>query len=105
MIYLSGAVSLLFGIMVMWNPVAGAASVLWMIAFFAVLYGIALIALSFRLEGIAGKAHSDRRPAPRGRRSRAGGELRRALRPDHAGHNRDVLHHLTRGARWWVCQE
>ena len=56
MLYLSGAVALLFGIMVMWNPAAGALSVLWMIAFFALLYGISLIVLSFRLKGLAGTA-------------------------------------------------
>ena len=55
-LYLSGAVALLFGIMVMWDPAAGAVSVLWMIAFFALLFGIALIVLSFRLKGLARKA-------------------------------------------------
>jgi len=56
MLYLSGAVALLFGFMVMWNPAAGAVSVLWMIAFFSMLFGISMIVLSFRLKGLARKA-------------------------------------------------
>ncbi|HEX9181660.1 MAG TPA: DUF308 domain-containing protein, partial [Burkholderiales bacterium] len=56
MLYLSGAVALLFGFMVMWNPAAGAVSVLWMIAFFSILFGVSMIVLSFRLKGLARKA-------------------------------------------------
>ena len=56
MLYLSGAVALLFGIMVMWNPAAGAVSVLWMIAFFSILFGISMIVLAFRLKGIRRQA-------------------------------------------------
>ena len=55
MLYLGGAVALLFGISVMWNPAAGALSVLWMIAFFSILFGISMIVLSFRLKGLARK--------------------------------------------------
>lgn len=55
-LYLSGAVALLFGIMVMWNPAAGALGVLWMIAFFSILFGFSMILLSFRLKGLARSA-------------------------------------------------
>lgn len=55
MLYLGGAVSLLFGISVLWNPGAGALSIVWMIALFALLFGISLIVLSLRLKGLAGR--------------------------------------------------
>jgi len=55
MLYLGGAVALGFGIAVMWNPAAGALSVLWMIAFFSILFGVSMILLSFRLKGLARK--------------------------------------------------
>jgi uncharacterized membrane protein HdeD (DUF308 family) len=52
MLYLGGAVALLFGISMLWDPAAGAVSIVWMIALFALFLGISLIMLAFRLKGL-----------------------------------------------------
>ncbi|CDM66411.1 HdeD family acid-resistance protein [Pyrinomonas methylaliphatogenes] len=46
---LSGALSLLFGILIVLVPSAGAIGVVWIIAFYAFLFGLLLIALALRL--------------------------------------------------------
>jgi uncharacterized membrane protein HdeD (DUF308 family) len=55
MLFLGGTLALLFGISILWNPGAGAFGILWMIAFFSVLFGLSLVILSFRLKGLVGK--------------------------------------------------
>ncbi len=49
---LSGAASVLFGLLVMFQPDAGAAVVVWLLAGFAIAFGIFNIALAFRLKGL-----------------------------------------------------
>jgi uncharacterized membrane protein HdeD (DUF308 family) len=49
---LAGAVSVLFGIYLIYNPGAGIMSVLWVLAAYAVLFGLLLIALSLRVKGL-----------------------------------------------------
>jgi uncharacterized membrane protein HdeD (DUF308 family) len=49
---LAGAISVLFGIYVIIFPGAGILSVLWLIAIFAIAFGISLIGLGWRLRGI-----------------------------------------------------
>lgn len=46
---LSGALAVLFGILVFASPAAGALAIVWLIGIFAILYGASLLALSFRL--------------------------------------------------------
>jgi uncharacterized membrane protein HdeD (DUF308 family) len=46
---LSGALSILFGLVLMIMPVAGALAVVWLIGVYAVLFGLLLLALAFRL--------------------------------------------------------
>ena len=46
---LSGLISVVFGLFVLFRPGAGALAIVWLIAFYAVLFGALLIALSFRL--------------------------------------------------------
>ena len=46
---LSGALSIVFGGLMIANPGAGALAVLWLIGGFAVAYGIVLVVLSFKL--------------------------------------------------------
>jgi uncharacterized membrane protein HdeD (DUF308 family) len=58
---LNGVLSVLFGILLIAAPGAGALAVLWMIATFAVIVGIVMIVLGFRLKGLQGTAA--RRPA------------------------------------------
>jgi len=50
---LAGAVSVLFGIFLMYNPGAGILSVVWVLAAYAVVFGLLMIALALRVKGIA----------------------------------------------------
>lgn len=51
---LNGILSVLFGILLIAAPGAGALAVLWMIGTFAVIVGILMIVLGFRLKGLQG---------------------------------------------------
>ena len=48
---LAGLLSIVFGLFLFWQPRAGALAVLWVIAIYAVVFGIFLVGLSFRLRG------------------------------------------------------
>ena len=50
---LAGLLSIAFGIFIILNPGAGALSVVWMVAIYAVLFGLTLVILSFRLKSLA----------------------------------------------------
>lgn len=54
LLILSGAISVLFGIVMIVNPGAGAMAVLWLIGVFAVAYGALLVVLAFKLKKHAG---------------------------------------------------
>ena len=60
LLILSGALAVLFGILMFLQPAAGALAVIWMIATFAIIFGIDLIWLAFKLKGF-----KDPRPEPR----------------------------------------
>jgi uncharacterized membrane protein HdeD (DUF308 family) len=47
---LSGALSVLFGILLVANPGAGAVALIWLIAAFAIVFGVMLVMLSLRLK-------------------------------------------------------
>jgi uncharacterized membrane protein HdeD (DUF308 family) len=49
---LSGIISILFGAALLYNPVAGALAVVWLIGVYAVLDGILLLALGIKLRGL-----------------------------------------------------
>jgi uncharacterized membrane protein HdeD (DUF308 family) len=49
LLVLSGILSLLFGLILVVRPGAGALAVVWLIAFYAVAFGVLLIVLAFRL--------------------------------------------------------
>ncbi len=49
---LSGALGVIFGILVAIQPDAGAVAVVWILGFYALLAGITWIALAFRLRGL-----------------------------------------------------
>jgi uncharacterized membrane protein HdeD (DUF308 family) len=46
---LGGIFSLLFGVLMIWRPVSGALAIVWVIGAYAIMFGIAMIGLSFRL--------------------------------------------------------
>jgi uncharacterized membrane protein HdeD (DUF308 family) len=50
---LSGVVSIAFGVLMFLQPGAGALAVVWLIGIFSLVFGILLIALGFRLKGLA----------------------------------------------------
>ncbi len=52
---LSGLVSILFGVLMFLQPGAGALAVVWLLGSFAIFFGILLIALGFRLKGLASR--------------------------------------------------
>jgi uncharacterized membrane protein HdeD (DUF308 family) len=47
---LMGLASIAFAILLLWNPIAGAAAVIWLIAWYAVVLGILAIFFGFRLK-------------------------------------------------------
>jgi uncharacterized membrane protein HdeD (DUF308 family) len=49
---LMGLASIVFAILLLWNPVAGAAAVIWLIAWYAVVIGILAIFFGFRLRSL-----------------------------------------------------
>jgi uncharacterized membrane protein HdeD (DUF308 family) len=51
-----GVLSVLFGLLLYVRPGAGALALLWMIGMFALLLGVILIALGFKLKGFKAKA-------------------------------------------------
>src|SRR5204862_903485 len=49
---LMGLASLVFAFLLLWNPVAGAAAVIWIIAWYAVILGVLGIIFGFRLRSL-----------------------------------------------------
>ena len=53
---LSGLASVIFGVLLFIYPGAGAVSLVWLIGAYAIIFGILLIILGFRLRGMRGEA-------------------------------------------------
>jgi len=49
---LMGLISIIFAVMLLWNPAAGAAALIWLIAWYAVVFGILGIIFGFRLRSL-----------------------------------------------------
>jgi uncharacterized membrane protein HdeD (DUF308 family) len=49
---LMGVVSILFAIMLLWNPLPGALALLWLIASYAIVFGVLGIIFGFRLRSL-----------------------------------------------------
>jgi uncharacterized membrane protein HdeD (DUF308 family) len=63
MLGLAGLLSILVGILLFASPGAGALAVIWTIGAYAIVFGIVLIALGFRLRGLQHGAAGHVRPA------------------------------------------
>ena len=50
---LSGALSVLFALFLLWNPGAGALGVIWVIAFYAIVFGVLSILFGFKIKKFA----------------------------------------------------
>jgi uncharacterized membrane protein HdeD (DUF308 family) len=53
LLILAGLCSILFGVLMIWHPVAAALAIIWIIATYAIVFGILMIALAFRLRAHA----------------------------------------------------
>ncbi len=49
---LMGLISIIFAVMLLWNPAAGAAALIWLIAWYAVVFGVLAIFFGFRLKAL-----------------------------------------------------
>jgi uncharacterized membrane protein HdeD (DUF308 family) len=49
---LMGLASIVFAMLLLWNPVAGAAAVIWLIAWYAVIMGVLAVFFGFRLRSL-----------------------------------------------------
>src|SRR6267378_7891849 len=49
---LMGLASIVFAVLLLWNPIAGAAAVIWLIAWYAVVLGVLAIFFGFRLRSL-----------------------------------------------------
>lgn len=58
LLVLSGVLSVIFGLLLVFQPGAGALAVIWLIASYAIVGGIVLLILGFRLRGMRGQATS-----------------------------------------------
>jgi uncharacterized membrane protein HdeD (DUF308 family) len=63
LLLMHGALAVLFGLIALVRPGAGALALIWLIASFAFASGVLLIGLSFRLKKLAGPAETAPRPA------------------------------------------
>jgi uncharacterized membrane protein HdeD (DUF308 family) len=57
LLVLSGVASLLFGVLLLINPGIGLLTVAWIIGAYAVVFGVLLLALGFKLRGLERAAH------------------------------------------------
>lgn len=58
---LAGILSIIFGILIWRNVAVGALTIVWLIGIYAILFGITMIALAFKVKGIQDNAAALRR--------------------------------------------
>jgi uncharacterized membrane protein HdeD (DUF308 family) len=47
-----GLLSIAFAVLLLWNPLLGAATLIWIVAWYALLFGVLGIILGFRLRSL-----------------------------------------------------
>jgi uncharacterized membrane protein HdeD (DUF308 family) len=52
---LAGVLSILFGVLVFFNPGSGAVAIVWLIGIYALLFGVTMLVFGIRLHGLSGK--------------------------------------------------
>ena len=67
---LAGVLSLLFGVLMLWQPMAGAIAIVWVIGAYAIVFGIMMIGLSSALAEGRNGLNDAQRPRRRDRRRR-----------------------------------
>jgi uncharacterized membrane protein HdeD (DUF308 family) len=60
---LSGVVSIVFGVLIYMAPIAGAIVIVWWLAAYALIFGILLLILAFRLRSLRPKLTAQSQPA------------------------------------------
>ena len=55
---LGGVISVIFGLLLIVRPGAGAVAVAWLIGIYAILFGALMLALAFRLRGLRGRGEA-----------------------------------------------
>jgi uncharacterized membrane protein HdeD (DUF308 family) len=58
LLVLSGVASVAFGVLLLINPLAGALAVVWIIGAYAIVFGVMMMVLGFRLRGLTRSASS-----------------------------------------------
>jgi uncharacterized membrane protein HdeD (DUF308 family) len=61
---IAGALSILFGVLLVIQPGSGVLAVVWLIGIYAVLFGISLLVLAWRLHGLRERIHHHGGAAP-----------------------------------------
>lgn len=52
---LAGVLSIIFGVLVFFNPGSGAVAVVWIIGIYALVFGVTMLVFGIRLHGLSGK--------------------------------------------------
>ncbi|SRR6266498_1449031 len=60
---LSGVLSVVFGVLVIAMPNAGALSIIWLIGIYAILFGVMMLAVAFKIKGFVSQAKTATRLA------------------------------------------
>jgi uncharacterized membrane protein HdeD (DUF308 family) len=63
MLILAGILSVVFGVLVVAMPSAGALSIIWLIGSYAILFGIMMLAVAFKVRSVASEVRNAARPA------------------------------------------
>jgi uncharacterized membrane protein HdeD (DUF308 family) len=63
MLILSGVLSVAFGVLVIAMPNAGALSIIWLIGFYAILFGVMMLTLAIKVKGFVSEAKTSTRLA------------------------------------------